>query len=249
MCGRTILPGESPRAYLTPFGERRWVCDLCRIRAEAEGWVRVELAEGALPPQQHQGRGRGRVRRLLERARESAAAITAREQGSEPEQELPPPKPEAPAAAPQQRAQRRTPVSPRPRRAAASAPAPAAAGEERPRRRRSIPQNPERRIRRAFQYFNDSDYRRTVAGLIRSLGVPRVCAVTNAASPAEVRITVAWELSWYQWEVDLADPQVPVRELAKGDEVQQLPEDDRNWNALATVDGELRLGTEGEAGG
>jgi hypothetical protein len=111
--------------------------------------------------------------------------------------------------------------------------------------RRSIPQSPNRRIKRAFDSFNESDYRRTVAGLIRSLGPPRVSAMTSAASPAEVRITVAWELSWYQWEVDLAGDRLPVRELSKGDEVGQLDEEYRAWNAHATEDGELRLGAEG----
>jgi hypothetical protein len=115
-----------------------------------------------------------------------------------------------------------------------------------PRRRRSIPQSPNRRIKRAFERFNETDYPSMVAGLIRSLGPPWVSAVTSAATPAEVRITVAWELSWYQWEVDLASDGLAVRELAKGNEVGELDEGDRAWNAHATEEGELRLGVGGD---
>lgn len=105
-----------------------------------------------------------------------------------------------------------------------------------------MPQSPERRMRRALEAFNESEHRRTVAGLLRSLGEPSVCVATSAHSPAEVRVTVAWELSWYQWEVDLDAGDTPVREFAKGAEPDELEERDRAWNARAIDDGELRLG-------
>jgi hypothetical protein len=44
VCGRTLLRGEHPDAYLAG-GERRLVCDLCTSRAVHEGWVR----EGTVP--------------------------------------------------------------------------------------------------------------------------------------------------------------------------------------------------------
>jgi hypothetical protein len=44
VCGRTLLRGEHPDAYVAG-GERRWVCDLCTSRAVHEGWVR----EGTVP--------------------------------------------------------------------------------------------------------------------------------------------------------------------------------------------------------
>ena len=34
---------------------------------------------------------------------------------------------------------------------------------------------------------------------------------------------------------------VPVREVAKGDEVNELAEDERTWNAVDAEDGKLRL--------
>jgi hypothetical protein len=247
-----MLPGEGTREYRTRDGDSRAVCELCRVRAEAAGWIPAELAATGLPEREQNGRRRGRVRRLIERARESAASIGIVVEGpSEPE-----PGPEGiPLQAPgAPRPPQRETESPQPERAPPTwgrlrerlaAPAPQA----RPRRRRGIPQSPNRRIKRAFERFNETEYRSMVAGLIRSLGPPWVSAVTSAAAPAEVRITVAWELSWYQWEVDLAGDAVAVRELAKGEEVGQLDEEDRAWNARATEEGELRLGSGGDGGG
>ena len=63
--------------------------------------------------------------------------------------------------------------------------------------------------------FNESRSARTVAGLMRTLGTPRVSVGAAAGSPSEVRITVAWELSWYQWGVDVGDESRPVFELGK----------------------------------
>jgi hypothetical protein len=100
---------------------------------------------------------------------------------------------------------------------------------------------PERRLRRALERFNESEYRRTVAGLTRSLGSPRVAAVLTPESPNEVRLTVAWDLSWYQWQVRLADQRATVRSVAKGSEVEELPDADRSWNASASEDGRLQL--------
>jgi hypothetical protein len=109
--------------------------------------------------------------------------------------------------------------------------------------RRRLPryEPPDRRLRRAIDQFNASEHRRTVAGLTRSLGPPRVAAVTGPEAPDEVRLTVAWELSWYQFEVVLADERTTVRALAKGDELSELREDDRTWNARADDDGKLEL--------
>jgi hypothetical protein len=117
-----------------------------------------------------------------------------------------------------------------------------------PRRRLPRYEPPDRRLRRAIEQFNASEHRRTVAGLARSLGAPRVAAVTGPEAPDEVRLTVAWELSWYQFEVVLADERTTIRALAKGDEISELAEDDRAWNAHVTDDGKLELGA-GSNGG
>ncbi|MGH2990873.1 MAG: hypothetical protein ACRDMA_13640 [Solirubrobacterales bacterium] len=116
--------------------------------------------------------------------------------------------------------------------------APERRGLERPRRRES----PERRIRRAIDRFNDSEHRRTVEGLTRSLGHPRVAAITPAEAPELVRLTVAWDLSWYQWKVEFSGRDADVRSLRSGKEVGELGAADRAWNARASEDGRLQLG-------
>jgi hypothetical protein len=103
--------------------------------------------------------------------------------------------------------------------------------------------SPERRVRRALDGFNETDQPRKVAGLTRSLGEPRVAAVpTGTPTEGGVRITVAWELAWYQWEARVTDAGLTVRELGSGDEVEQLAEVDRAWNARAEDSGALRYG-------
>jgi hypothetical protein len=100
----------------------------------------------------------------------------------------------------------------------------------------------------AVQRFNASREARTVAGLARTLGDPWVSIGASAGSSTVVRITVAWELSWYQWGVDLRDESRSVFVIAKGHEVGLLDGSARQWNAKA-VDGKLVLGTSGRIAG
>ena len=109
-------------------------------------------------------------------------------------------------------------------------------------RRPDVGESPQGRLDRAVARFNASEAARTVAGLMRSLGQPWVSVGAAAGSPNEVRITVAWELSWYQWGVDLGDELRPVFELDKGREVDQLDGSARQWNAAAAGGGQLSLG-------
>ena len=95
-------------------------------------------------------------------------------------------------------------------------------------------------MRRAVERFNSSDERRKVAGLIRSLGEPHA-AVRPDPSRQMALVTVAWELSWYQWEVGANGEGGSVREVAKGNEVSELAEEERSWNAAVREDGSLRL--------
>ena len=95
-------------------------------------------------------------------------------------------------------------------------------------------------MRRAVERFNGSEEPRKVAGLIRSLGEPRA-GVRPDASRQLALVTVAWELSWYQWEVGADSDSETVREIAKGKEVSELGDETRNWNAAVAEDGKLRL--------
>jgi hypothetical protein len=89
--------------------------------------------------------------------------------------------------------------------------------------------------------FNASDAGRTVSGLVRTLGTPSVSVGASAGASNEVRVTVAWELSWYQWGVDVgADPR-PVVEVGKGSEIDQLDPAARQWNASVREGGRIVL--------
>lgn len=101
---------------------------------------------------------------------------------------------------------------------------------------------------RAIARFNSSEAARIVAGLSRTLGTPWASVGTSAGAPDEVRITVAWELSWYQWGVDVGDELCAVFQLDKGREVDQLDHAARQWNATVGEDGRLRLASETVAG-
>jgi hypothetical protein len=95
-------------------------------------------------------------------------------------------------------------------------------------------------MRRAVERFNSSDQPRKVAGLIRSLGEPHAAVRADPSRQMAV-VTVAWELSWYQWEVGANGEGEPVREVGKGDEVSELSGEAPTWNAAVGEDGSLRL--------
>jgi hypothetical protein len=111
-----------------------------------------------------------------------------------------------------------------------------------PRHVRAVPTNAEVKVERALELFNYSDYRRTVEGLVRTLGEPWVTAVPVLESTSEVILVVAWELSWYQYRVDLGDSDDPVILTHKGKELSELDVTLREWNAVADADGALTLG-------
>ena len=123
----------------------------------------------------------------------------------------------------------------RDRRPGAPAPTPSPAASPPPRRRPLPP---------PVDDLGFTPFERAVAGLTRTLGVPRASVGASAGAPDEVRITVAWELSWYQWSVDIADELSPVVELGKGGEVEQLDAAAKQWNARVEKDGKLRLAGE-----
>lgn len=96
-------------------------------------------------------------------------------------------------------------------------------------------------MRRALERFNESEAARVVGGLIRSLGEPSASVESLSARPPRVAITVAWELSWYRWEVMDSGEEITVREVAKGDSLAELTESAKSWNATADAEGNLHL--------
>ena len=97
---------------------------------------------------------------------------------------------------------------------------------------------------RAVARFNSSEAGHPVAGLTRTLGKPHVSIGAAAGVLDEVRITVAWELSWYQWGVDIGDELRPVFQIDKGREIDQLDAAARQWNASVEEAGRLSLSRE-----
>jgi hypothetical protein len=104
-------------------------------------------------------------------------------------------------------------------------------------------ESPTGRLERAAARFNASDASRTVAGLMRTLGEPQASIGSAAGSPSEIRITVAWELCWYQWGVDLGDELRAVFQLDKGVDIEQLDGSARQWNTRVGERGQLALRT------
>ena len=90
----------------------------------------------------------------------------------------------------------------------------------------------------AADLFNSSAYRRTVGGIAKSLGAAEVSVVPLSGAAGEMAITVAWDISWYQYRVAPESAQ-PVRLERRGHELQELEESFRVWNAHLEDDGKL----------
>jgi hypothetical protein len=90
----------------------------------------------------------------------------------------------------------------------------------------------------AVDVFNASQYRRTVGGIGRSLGAPRVSVVVLSGVNAEVVVTVAWEISWYQYRV-APDSENSVRLEGRGQDPAELDAMFAEWNAHMEDDGRV----------
>lgn len=82
----------------------------------------------------------------------------------------------------------------------------------------------------AADVFNGSQYRRTVGGIAKSLGEPRVSIVPLSGVNQELVITVAWDISWYQYRVTFDSAQ-PVRLEQRGHDPADLEASAQGWNA------------------
>ena len=87
-----------------------------------------------------------------------------------------------------------------------------------------VPTNVELKLERAIEMFNASGLPHRMAGITRSLGAPVVAVRTSPTEGAIIRITIAWELAWYRFEVDLGDGDAGVRPVARGSELRELDE-------------------------
>jgi hypothetical protein len=90
----------------------------------------------------------------------------------------------------------------------------------------------------AADIFNASQYRRTVGGIGKSLGPPKVSVVVLSGVNAEVVVTVAWDISWYQYRVSL-DSDNPVRLEERGHDPAELEGPITEWNSHMEEDGRI----------
>jgi hypothetical protein len=216
ICGRTILAGERVHGFVGG-GEERPVCELCVARAERLGWRRAGEPEPERAETSHEGRWR--LPGLLggRSRRRAGSPPPARFQDPASYGGGDPGNGEKPKPAASGRRSRPAPP------AAVDAPSP---------------------FERAVARFNSSEAGHTVGGLTRTLGKPFASLGAAAGAPGEVRVTVAWDLSWYQWGVDIGDELRPVFEIDKGREIDQLDAAARQWNAEVDGDGRLILAGE-----
>jgi hypothetical protein len=97
---------------------------------------------------------------------------------------------------------------------------------------------PEQAMVEAAELFNDTAYRRTIAGIAKSLGEARVSLLPLSGVNPEVVITIAWDISWYQYRVVFESAQ-PVRLAERGYELDDLEDRFKTWNGSLGPDGRL----------
>jgi hypothetical protein len=97
---------------------------------------------------------------------------------------------------------------------------------------------PEQAMVEAAEIFNESAYRRTIAGIAKSLGPARVSFLPLSGTNKEIVLTVAWDISWYQYRV-VFDSQQPVRLAERGYELEELDPRFEHWNGHLEQDGRV----------
>jgi hypothetical protein len=90
----------------------------------------------------------------------------------------------------------------------------------------------------AADLFNGSQFRRTIGGVAKSLGEPQASIVSFSGVNPELVITIAWEISWYQYSV-APDSAQPIRLAERGHELDELDERYKVWNAHVEEGGRL----------
>jgi hypothetical protein len=97
---------------------------------------------------------------------------------------------------------------------------------------------PELAVVEAADLFNSSDFRRTVGGIGKSLGEPRASVTRLSGVSGELVVTIAWDISWYQYRVSPESPN-PVRLAERGHDLGELEDSFKRWNAHVERDGRV----------
>lgn len=97
---------------------------------------------------------------------------------------------------------------------------------------------PELAMVEAAELFNESAFRRTIAGIAKSLGEPKASIIPLSGTNGEIVLTVVWDISWYQYRIS-PDSGQPVRLAERGHEPRELETLFTGWNAKLTGDGRI----------
>jgi hypothetical protein len=97
-----------------------------------------------------------------------------------------------------------------------------------------------RHVRRlALEAFNRSEHMERVVAISRSLGDPVVnVRLDSLELPRPVAITIAWDISWYEYIVrlDLLERTITVEESDRGDDPNELPASRLQPNGVLRAD-------------
>jgi hypothetical protein len=257
VCGRRLLRGEHPDTFLTG-GQQRVVCELCAPRAAREGWMRMGAEASVALPAPRPRRATSLLGRLLGRSSPPARRERAREDQPGPGDLL-----DGAAQNAVARERDRFAEELRPRRhaspesqegwIASSQDEPSSSAGEQldepvdvrvaraARARRDLGVE---RLVHALELFNRGEHPRRIAGVARSLGPASVSVRALEAPVGEAQpivIVVAWELCWYRYQVDLAEPREGALLVAQGLELAELSSPELTANASADERGRLSL--------
>jgi hypothetical protein len=248
-CGRHLLRGEEPEIFLHD-GERREVCELCVPRALHAGWIRIGVGDAlTLEPERGPSlldrlrRARGGRRGGRSRPTPARASGTRRRR-PDPDVERPDDRGEVDLGVPApsrrhihtledelgitvEEEQHASPL--------------AAHGTTATGDRAQVISAGARMAARAIDLYNHSPHPRTLSGIARSLGAPWV--TIRGVGDSRMRIVVAWELTWYRFELDLAREGDGVHVLDQGTALAELDPGDVEPNAVADEHGYLYLGS------
>ncbi|MGI8974597.1 MAG: hypothetical protein ACR2HI_10535 [Gaiella sp.] len=90
----------------------------------------------------------------------------------------------------------------------------------------------------AADLFNQSQFRRTIAGVSKSLGAPNASIVPLSGVNAETVLTFAWDITWYQYRVS-PESGLPVRIAERGHDATEIEASYTQWNASVEDDGRV----------
>ncbi|MEV4420035.1 hypothetical protein AB0L40_08675 [Patulibacter sp. NPDC049589] len=244
VCDRHLLRGEQPEIFLHD-GARKDVCELCVPRALYAGWIRVGVNDA---PTLEPARRRGasiveRLRRGVSRDRaprtpepESAAHRSSRRREQHATEEQPDGVPTRPEWRPHRLEDEVEGLGLQEEPAAAPLAAYASTSAGSP---VQVTTSGARMTARAIDLYNHSEHPRRLAGIARTLGAPWVTVRTVEGS--RVQIVLAWELTWYRFDLDLAREADGVRQTGEGTSLQDLTPGDVDPNAVADDHGYLYL--------